>query len=119
MPNLRIHHQISEINAEQWDRLRGDDYPFLKHAFLNALEQSGCVCEDSGWHPVHLVVEQQGELIAAMPMYLKATLGENMFSTGHGKRLGSMLDLSIFPSWSPRFLLPRQRAHVFFTTHSI
>ncbi len=80
MPNLRIHHQISDINAEQWDRLRGDDYPFLKHAFLNALEQSGCVSDDSGWHPVHLVVEQQGELIAAMPMYLKShSWGEYVF----------------------------------------
>ncbi|BCG63191.1 MAG: hypothetical protein methR_P0885 [Methyloprofundus sp.] len=36
-----------------------------------ALEQSGVVSEQSGWLPQHLLVLDKGELIAAMPLYLK------------------------------------------------
>ena len=57
-------------------------HPFLKHAFLDALEATGCVGDESGWLPAHLVVrdEQSGRLVAAVPQYLKAhSWGEFVF----------------------------------------
>ncbi|SDH87401.1 hypothetical protein SAMN04488136_13341 [Vibrio xiamenensis] len=80
MPTLRIHHQINEIDSNQWDALCDNDYPFLRHAFLLALEESGCVCDDTGWHPLHLSLHQDDQLIAAMPLYLKThSWGEYVF----------------------------------------
>ncbi len=80
MPTLHIHHQIRDIAAHQWDKLRSDDYPFLSHGFLHALEESGCVSDDTGWHPLHLTLQQDGELIAALPLYLKShSWGEYVF----------------------------------------
>ncbi|MFM2482414.1 GNAT family N-acetyltransferase [Celerinatantimonas sp. YJH-8] len=81
MPSLRVHHHLTSIAAEQWDALRTNDYPFLSYAFLNALEQTQCVGDPQGWHPLHLTLEDdQGELMAAMPMYLKShSWGEYVF----------------------------------------
>ena len=45
---------INDVEADAWDALF-DDYPFTKHAFLSALESSGCVGEKSGWQPLHII----------------------------------------------------------------
>jgi hypothetical protein len=57
-------------------------HPFLKHAFLDALEATGCVGGDSGWIPAHLVIRDSpsGKLVAAVPQYLKThSWGEFVF----------------------------------------
>jgi predicted N-acyltransferase len=61
---------IREVPAAQWNALAGD-YPFLRHEFLAALEDSGCVSAPGGWTPQHLVLEDAGGLVAAAPLYLK------------------------------------------------
>lgn len=71
MQTVTIHTQIREIPASQWDGLRCDDNPFTRHAFLEALESSGCVGGDSGWQPLHLTLHQGDQRVAAMPLYLK------------------------------------------------
>ena len=38
---VEIHDSIDEIDANAWNRLAGDAYPFLKHEFLAAAERSG------------------------------------------------------------------------------
>jgi predicted N-acyltransferase len=54
--------------------------PFVCHEFLLALEQSGAVSTETGWQPNHLLVFEQQELIAAMPLYLKNhSRGEYVF----------------------------------------
>ena len=55
--------------------------PFVSHAFLLALERSGCVGGRSGWSPAHVIVESgNGELLAAAPSYLKShSQGEYVF----------------------------------------
>jgi uncharacterized protein len=57
------------------------DNPFLSHAFLNALETSGCATGRTGWKPVHLLVEDaDGSLAACAPCYLKShSMGEYVF----------------------------------------
>jgi predicted N-acyltransferase len=54
--------------------------PFVSHAFLSALEDSGCVGGRTGWTPRHLVVTLGGEVAAVAPAYLKShSQGEYVF----------------------------------------
>ncbi|MEY2920054.1 MAG: hypothetical protein RL261_1359 [Pseudomonadota bacterium] len=74
--------RIAQVDAHDWDALDRSDHPFLKHAFLDALEATGCVGVDSGWIPAHLVVRNSssGKLVAAVPQYLKThSWGEFVF----------------------------------------
>src|SRR3990167_4116203 len=75
---------INEIAASQWDALLTDAQPFLRHAFLSALEDSGSVGGRSGWQPAHAVLKgEQGQLLAAMPSYVKSHYyGEYVFDHG-------------------------------------
>jgi uncharacterized protein len=85
---------IASIPATDWDALAAPhagerptasdeelDNPFLRHAFLLALETSGCVGGRTGWQPAHIVVKRQdGSLVAAAPAYIKAhSMGEYVF----------------------------------------
>jgi len=74
---------VSGLNARAWDRLVGND-PFLSHAFLSALEDSGSVGEGTGWTPAPILVEDsEDHLIAAAPAYLKShSQGEYVFDHG-------------------------------------
>ena len=74
---------VSGLNAFAWDRLAGSD-PFLGHAFLSALEDSGSVGEGTGWTPAPILVEDsEDHLIAAAPAYLKShSQGEYVFDHG-------------------------------------
>jgi uncharacterized protein len=69
--NIQFITHISDIEAEQWNRLVESDYPFLRHEFLLALEQSGVVARANGWQPQHLLAFAGTELVAACPLYLK------------------------------------------------
>lgn len=81
--SARILEGMDEIDAASWDALRLDGNPFLSHAFLHTLEDSGCVDEDSGWIPRHFVLEEAGEMLGAMPGYLKLhSYGEFVFDWG-------------------------------------
>ena len=77
---LKIIQKIDEVPRERWDRLANDVSPFLKWDWLDSLESSGCVNEETGWLPHHIVVERGDELIAGCPMYLKLhSMGEFVF----------------------------------------
>jgi Uncharacterized protein conserved in bacteria len=70
---------MHEFDAAEWDALAGPQ-PFLRHAFLHALEDSGCVRAETGWQPQHLGLWQGTRLAAAMPLYLKShSYGEYVF----------------------------------------
>ena len=71
---------ISQVDATAWNLLAGNSYPFVRHEYLLALEQTGCVGEQSGWYPQHLLLKRDELLIGAMPMYLKThSYGEFVF----------------------------------------
>ncbi|WP_338467011.1 GNAT family N-acetyltransferase [Novosphingobium sp. ZN18A2] len=77
----RIGQSVGAIPAADWDRLAGPDNPFVSHAFLTALEDSGSVGGTSGWTPLPIVIEDDdGAPAAAMPAYLKGhSQGEYVF----------------------------------------
>jgi predicted N-acyltransferase len=80
----RIAPGVASLDAGQWDALAGRGDPFLSHAFLAALEQSGSVGDGTGWTPAPILVEgEDGALAAAAPAYLKIhSQGEYVFDHG-------------------------------------
>jgi predicted N-acyltransferase len=80
----RIAPGVTSVDARQWDALAGKGDPFLCHAFLAALEESGSVGDGTGWTPAPILVEgEDGTLSAAAPAYLKAhSQGEYVFDHG-------------------------------------
>jgi len=74
---------VSGLNPRAWDRLSADD-PFLSHAFLSALEESGSVGPGTGWTPAPILVEDDADhLVAGAPAYLKThSQGEYVFDHG-------------------------------------
>lgn len=77
----RIHKSVSEIAADDWDRLAGDGNLFVSHTFLTLLEDSGSVGGRSGWSPLPIVINgEDGKPAAALPAYLKThSQGEYVF----------------------------------------
>ena len=70
--DVERHTSLSDIPAAEWNRLAGPDYPFLRHDFLLAAEQTGCVSAATGWKPRHLTLHDAAGLRAAMPVYEKS-----------------------------------------------
>ena len=77
----RIVRAVSNLPATEWDALTDGANPFMRHAFLSAMEKSGSVGGRSGWTPLAVVIEdEQGRLAAALPAYLKQhSQGEYVF----------------------------------------
>jgi uncharacterized protein len=72
---------VGSLPAAEWDALAGPGNPFVSHAFLTALEDSGSVGEGTGWQPTPIVVTgADGRLAAALPAYVKThSQGEYVF----------------------------------------
>ncbi len=80
MTEVHFHPRIADIPATDWDALRPDCNPFVSHAFLLALEDSGCIRPEWGWQAHHLGLYDHGRLCAAAPLYLKGNShGEFVF----------------------------------------
>jgi uncharacterized protein len=78
---------VTDFSAVEWAELTGTSSqtsgynPFMSHAFLSSLEDSGCVGGRSGWRPQFLRIENEdGSLAGAVPAYLKShSQGEYVF----------------------------------------
>ena len=84
---LHIVHSMREIGEPAWTScLQGTlgkqkENPFLSYTFLEALELSGCVSEQTGWLPHHMALkDENGDILAVLPLYLKShSQGEYVF----------------------------------------
>jgi predicted N-acyltransferase len=89
---IRIETSFADIAADDWGRLAGasrngttEPYnPFVSHAFLSSLEESGAATAETGWLGQHLILEDtDGTLLGALPVYLKShSQGEYVFDHG-------------------------------------
>jgi uncharacterized protein len=114
--SLRVVHDIGEIDAKEWDKCLSDDHPFVRHAFLHALELSGSATAEMGWMPYHLILEEDDKIAAISPMYVKGhSQGEYVFDHSWanayeqaGGRYYPKLQLSVpfSPVTGPRLLAP-------------
>ncbi|WP_204215283.1 GNAT family N-acetyltransferase [Microvirga pudoricolor] len=115
---------MKPVSADAWDACArstdpGTDpsNPFVSHAFLSSLEDSGCVTGAKGWMPLHVLVEDSaGTLLGAAPCYLKShSMGEYVFDHSWadayeraGGRYYPKLQASVpfTPVSGPRLLVP-------------
>lgn len=118
---IRVVRSFKEISASEWACLSGasrelDGYnPFTSFAFLSALEESGSATAETGWMGHHLLLEEEGRLVGAIPCYLKShSQGEYVFDHGWadafhraGGRYYPKLQASIpfTPATGPRLLV--------------
>ncbi len=81
---LSLHPRIAALDAADWDACAGGDNPFVSHAFLSAVEESGSTGKRTGWLPQHAALRDEGgRLLAVAPMYAKShSYGEYVFDGG-------------------------------------
>ena len=80
---VEIHDSIGAIDADAWNALAGDEFPYIRHEFLLAGEENDCVSAAAGWQPLHLTLFDGDELVGAMPLYAKNhSWGEFVFDWG-------------------------------------
>ncbi|HTN50653.1 MAG TPA: GNAT family N-acetyltransferase [Burkholderiaceae bacterium] len=98
----RVVRDLGEVDANAWDALVSASpapTPFVRHAFLHALHETGCASERSGWEPHFLTLWQGGQLCAGVPLYRKHhSYGEYVFdwawADAHARH-----GLEYYPKW--------------------
>ena len=111
----RILSSLTEENKLSWQSLAGSQIPHLSHPFLLTLETSHSTGPGTGWSPRYLLVEDDGRLLAAMPLWLKThSWGEYVFDqewarayARHGQAYYPKLVAAVpfTPATGPRLLL--------------
>ncbi|MBS0506869.1 MAG: N-acetyltransferase [Proteobacteria bacterium] len=80
---LRLYDSATQVDATAWDALlarQSRPTPFMRHAYLAALEASGSATAHTGWAPRYFTLWQGSTLQAACALYLKAhSYGEYVF----------------------------------------
>jgi predicted N-acyltransferase len=77
---IQVVERLDAIDGAQWDALDHRGYPFLRYAFLGALERTRCIGEGTGWSPRVLTVRDDRGLAGALPAWLKThSYGEFVF----------------------------------------
>nr|WP_254601919.1 GNAT family N-acetyltransferase [Sphingomonas bacterium] len=75
---------VGAFDAADWDACAGADNPFVGHAFLSALEESGSATARAGWQPIPIAIDGgDGRPAAILPAYAKShSRGEYVFDAG-------------------------------------
>jgi uncharacterized protein len=112
-PAASFHPGMASLDAQAWNRLAGD-YPFLRHEFLAALEDTGCVGAATGWTPRHLCIGPPDNPRVVAPVYEKAhSWGEFVFDFAWARAWESrgrdyypklLLAVPFTPATGPRIL---------------
>jgi predicted N-acyltransferase len=122
---IRVATDLKAFSAVEWSSLEGaaktgslSYNPFISHAFLSALEESGCATRKTGWLGQHLRLEApDGTLIGAVAGYLKShSQGEYVFDHGWAdafERAGGeyypklQISVPFTPATGPRLLVAK------------
>ena len=96
-PDIRVLSSLRSVEPRAWNELVGEDDPFVEHAFLSLLEESGSVGRGSGWEPTHVTAWRGDRLVGALPLYLKThSYGEYIFDWGWADA-ASRLGIAYYP----------------------
>ncbi len=78
---LRVGDGVSSFDAAAWDACAGEENPFVSHAFLSVLEDSGSAVARTGWQPLPIAFDEaDGTLAGVAPAYAKShSQGEYVF----------------------------------------
>lgn len=94
---VTVEASVGAVAPADWDALVPGDDPFLEHAFLSGLEETGCVGEGTGWTPRPLVARRDGRVVGAVPLYEKDhSFGEFIFDWGWA-RAAAQAGLAYYP----------------------
>lgn len=89
MPALRIDTTLAGVHASAWDALlatQARPTPFMQHAYLWALETTGCAAPTTGWEPHYFSLWEGDTLQAACALYVKShSYGEYVFDWAWAK----------------------------------
>ncbi|KAF4403616.1 hypothetical protein G4B88_002469 [Cannabis sativa] len=85
--SISVLSSISDVSPGVWDACTVDATgpekfnPFLTHAFLSSLEESGSAVKETGWMPCHIIAKDESDnIVGAVPLYLKShSYGEFVF----------------------------------------
>ena len=81
--HCKFYSSIADIPSSTWNDLFDSVNPFVQHAFLLALEESGCVSSQTGWQAQHMMLMNEDQPLAVMPLYAKNnSYGEFVFDWG-------------------------------------
>lgn len=82
---ITIHTDTADFAGERtaWNDIGDPDHPFLDFEFLDALQSSGCVGEETSWQPRYFLLHRDGRLEGALTLYIKFdSYGEYIFDHG-------------------------------------
>ncbi len=125
---IRFVSGMDQVNPAEWDACVADNSPFMRHAFLRALETGAVAVADRGYAPHHLLVRDGGgRLVGAAPLYFKshsqAEIGSDFgWSLAHERAVGAyypklQVECPACPNPGPRLLVrPDQNAAALRTT---
>ncbi|QNP49075.1 GNAT family N-acetyltransferase [Diaphorobacter aerolatus] len=81
--SLELLDSALKVDAAAWDRLlasQSHPTPFMRHAYLAAMESSRSATPETGWTPVFCLLKKNGTLEAACALYAKThSYGEYVF----------------------------------------
>ena len=69
---MSLHTAIKEIDRADWDACAGDGNPFVSHAFLSVVEDSGSANARTGWVPRHAVLRDDSGTVVAVAIFGEA-----------------------------------------------
>ncbi len=111
---LSIVRRMVDVPRHEWDALAARyRSPFYSWGFLALLEESGSICPDTGWTPLHFLLRREGKLAAAAPFYGKShSMGEFVFDfefamladklgAAYYPKLVGMIPATPVPLWKP------------------
>ncbi|WP_434624667.1 GNAT family N-acetyltransferase [Azospirillum sp. B2RO_4] len=63
---------ISGVDPLEWDACAAGKGPFLRHAYLSAVEDGGLAVPENGWRPAHMIARDVcGRMVGAVPLYFR------------------------------------------------
>lgn len=79
MESINIVGSLNDVDQAEWNNLVGSN-PFLQHYFLNALAETRCANNSTGWTQRFILLHREKRLMGAVPLYLKThSRGEFVF----------------------------------------
>ncbi|HMS27735.1 MAG TPA: peptidogalycan biosysnthesis protein [Burkholderiaceae bacterium] len=80
---IQVNDTLQNIHTKDWNdllALQAVPTPFMRHEYLNAMQQSGCASEQTGWVARYFTVWLNHQLQAACAAYIKSnSYGEYVF----------------------------------------
>ncbi|MCM8534817.1 MAG: GNAT family N-acetyltransferase [Lentisphaeraceae bacterium] len=77
---LQVHNSVLDFKSSDWNSLVPNNFPFAKHEFLVALEESKSIGKRTGWYPFIISAHDSKNLVGIFILFVKTnSYGEYIF----------------------------------------